>query len=358
MRVLIRADASTTIGAGHVIRCLALAQNLRTRGAAVRFICRPLGGNLIWLLRSKGFPVHELQIEAPKPEAQLSMDVHQCEVSDARGTLRSLHATEFCDWLVVDHYSLNHRWEAMLRPICKRLFVIDDLALKAHDCDLLLNQNPLPDLPARYAGRVPPNCQVLFGPEYALLDPTFAQLRQVAKRKFDVPKTLLVSMGGADKNGATMFVLNAIQEARASHLHVEVVVGSANPDKTTIKQFCVLHGNATYHEQTDQMPKLIAQADVAIGAGGISQWERCCLGLPSIVIAIADIQEETMRSLAEKEACIYLGPANALDIGHLARKVDDLLANEAQRRTMSESGLALVDGHGAERVVRAIHAQS
>jgi len=355
VRVLMRADSSVSIGAGHVARCLTLARYLRSQGSIVSFICRRLPGDLISLIREQGFAVYELEFaHAEGARLCAGIDSEAREREDAAQTLRALSHEDAVDWVIVDHYGLARHWETMLRAKSRNILVIDDLADCRHDCDLLLNQNPLPDLPARYHGRTPSWCKLLTGPTYALLRPQFPELRAVFVRSYGPARRILIAMGGADEQGVTMVVLKTIEDTLAAALELNVVVGQANPHKSQIREFCASKENAIYFEQTDRMPELVAAADIAIGAGGSSQWERCCLGLPSITIAIAHNQEETMQILGENGGCIYLGPADALEPSRLAGAVDELVVNADRRRAMSEFGARLVDGSGAERVANTI----
>jgi UDP-2,4-diacetamido-2,4,6-trideoxy-beta-L-altropyranose hydrolase len=355
VRVFIRADSSVSIGAGHVARCLTLARYLRLQGSIVSFICSRLPGNLISLIRAQGFSVYELEFaNAEGAQSCVGIDSEAREREDATKTLSVLSREGAVDWVIVDHYGLTHRWETMIRSKARNILVIDDLVEDNHDCDLLLNQNPLPDLPARYHGRIPSRCKLLSGSTFALLRPQFAELRAVLVRSYGPPRRILIAMGGADEQGVTMVVLKTIEDTLAAALELNVVVGYANPHKSQIREFCSNSESAIYYEQTDRMPELIAAADIAIGAGGSSQWERCCLGLPSITVAIARNQEETMQILAENGGCMYLGPADALEPSRLEGAIDELVVNADRRRAMSQFGARLVDGSGTERVASTI----
>ena len=178
MRVVFRADASVTIGTGHVMRCLTLAEALRKAGAEVAFVCRELDGNLAGLIEARGFDVHVLPPLEPPTDPLTWTAAHWHE--DAAQTASFLKTR--ADWLVVDHFALEHRWEKEMREHANRLMVIDDLADRVHDCDLLLDQNYLQE-PARYDTLVPAHCRKLLGPAYALLRDEFRRAREAWPRE-------------------------------------------------------------------------------------------------------------------------------------------------------------------------------
>ncbi|MGH8114388.1 MAG: UDP-2,4-diacetamido-2,4,6-trideoxy-beta-L-altropyranose hydrolase, partial [Rhodanobacteraceae bacterium] len=218
MNIVFRADASLDIGTGHVMRSLTLAAALREQGAQCRFVCREHPGNLISRVRQDRFAVTALPMGfalkgasrdgwlLPEHAAWLGADWQ----ADAEATRAELE-TSPPDWLVVDHYGLDSRWERRVRPACKRLMAIDDLADRAHDCDLLLDQTLGRD-EGDYAALVPKHCQLCVGPRYALLRPEFAALRTASLRRRVTParRNLLVAMGGVDRLNATGRVLAAL----------------------------------------------------------------------------------------------------------------------------------------------------
>ncbi|HPZ14727.1 MAG TPA: UDP-2,4-diacetamido-2,4,6-trideoxy-beta-L-altropyranose hydrolase, partial [Bacillota bacterium] len=208
LHIVIRTDASPAIGTGHVMRCLTLANALARKGVGVSFICREHEGNLCDLIEEQGFTVHRL----PAPESSFEADATPAHAAwlgaawqeDARQTgavIRTLGIKP--TWLVVDHYGLDYRWEEALRPLVGRIFVIDDLADRAHDCDLLLDQNLFADMQTRYAGKVPADCRLLLGPEYALLQPIYAELHDRIPPREGPVRRILISFGGADRDNLT-----------------------------------------------------------------------------------------------------------------------------------------------------------
>lgn len=296
MKVAIRADASLAIGSGHVMRCRALAQALQERGAQVDF----------------------------KDESGI----------------------EAADWLVVDHYSLDAAWESRMRQKAAKILAIDDLADRPHDCDVLLDQNWFPDAGQRYAGRVPARCRMLLGPRYALLRPEFSR---TGKRQRDGKvHRVLVSMGGMDPGNETS---KSIQLLKGRGVAVDVAVGEANPHRDEIARQCAQAG-FEFHLQPSNMAQLMAAADLAIGAGGTTTWERCCLGLPTLQVAIAPNQEAPTRALAEAGLVTYAGRSLT---EHALLQV---LGNSEMLKEQSRRVAELVDGLGARRVAAALLASS
>jgi UDP-2,4-diacetamido-2,4,6-trideoxy-beta-L-altropyranose hydrolase len=235
MHIVFRADASIQIGTGHVMRCLTLAQALRERGAQCRFICREHPGNLIDLIRQRGFIVHALrryqdwvvQEKEPLHVGWLGTDWK----ADAEESKVGVGETAI-DWMIVDHYALDRRWEHAMRGYCRHIMVIDDLADRTHDCDLLLDQNlgrKCEDYSALLEGKV----KTLIGPQYALLRPEFLAFRaQSLHRRQNNPQLrhLLITMGGMDKDNAAGQVLATLQAcALPADLRITVVMGLHAP---------------------------------------------------------------------------------------------------------------------------------
>jgi len=193
--IVFRTDAALQIGTGHVMRCLTLAEALAERGAHCRFVCREHSGNLMELIRDRGFDAIGLPVESGRLATEASSDEPIGAHATWLGADWAVDAEQACaalgdmdaDWLIVDHYALDVRWERSLRSRCRRLMVIDDLADRIHDCDLLLDQN-LGREPRDYAGLVPDCSAILVGPRFALLRPEFAALRDYSLNRRVIPK--------------------------------------------------------------------------------------------------------------------------------------------------------------------------
>ena len=338
MRVLIRADASTDIGAGHVMRCVALAEILVARGANVSFICRELPGHYCDWLEQRGFPVSRLDYE----NTDLDADSAQCQAM--------LFRVGTPDWLVVDHYGLGVSWETALRPLTRKIFAIDDNADRVHNCDLLLDQNSVIQQTERYSGLLPPGTQCLFGPRYALLRPEFADARAARHDRNGMVRRVLVCFGGSDPQGHTVATLRALRSHASCLEQIDVVVGLSNRNQAELAAVCAEFPNAVLHCQTDNMPALLAAADLAIGAGGTMNWERACLGLPTLAFGIADNQRQVLTSLIETGYVAGVPNMPSPDETLISAWLKCLLDNPALLRGLSERSATLVDGRGAKRV--------
>ncbi len=342
MRVAIRADAAVAIGTGHVMRCLAIAEALRERGARVVFICREQEGHLCELIEAQDFLVHRLP-RLEQADFDWRFDAEQSRAAFAEAPV---------DWLIVDHYRLDRQWEIAARAYCARVLAIDDLADRAHDCDVLLDQNYCAEMARRYLGLVPSQCRLLLGPDYALLRPEFMLERARLRRRDGTLRRVLVFFGGSDPTNETAKALEGIRQLNRPGLAIDVVVGSSNPHRERIKQLCDGMPDANYHCQVSNMAQLMAQADLALGAGGTTTWERCCLGLPALVSILADNQAALTAAVAEFGASVSLGWFDKLTAESYCHGIESLTAE--QLRGMEQQCLVLVDGKGRSRVVEAM----
>jgi UDP-2,4-diacetamido-2,4,6-trideoxy-beta-L-altropyranose hydrolase len=348
MKVIFRVDSSTLIGIGHLMRCLTLAESLRERGVQARFICREHAGNLIALLQQKAMPVTALPtmaINVPGTIENYAAWLGVRQADDAEQSIAALNG-EKPDWLVVDHYALDIEWEQRVRPHVKKLMAIDDLANRHHDCDALLDQNYYSDGEQRYTALVPSSCQVLLGPSYALLRQEFRSIREHLEPRSHELKSILVFFTAGDDKGETLKAMQGIELFGKAEC-VDVVVGQSNPGNAEIVRKCnELHWG--YHCQVDYMPRLIAQADLIIGAGGSSNWERCALGIPALVTILAENQAPIAQALGQAGIVFNLGWSSNLQAQDYADVLITL--NHDCLAAMSEKALALVDAKGAERM--------
>ncbi|MFO0795676.1 MAG: UDP-2,4-diacetamido-2,4,6-trideoxy-beta-L-altropyranose hydrolase [Candidatus Brocadiaceae bacterium] len=358
--VYFRVDSSIKMGTGHLMRCLTLAEALREKKATVSFICRELLGNICDFIEKQGFKTYRL----PFIQAQHTNDKQSSEHTrwlgisweeDAEQTEAIMvKEGKAIDWLIIDHYALDKRWESFLRPFVKKIMVIDDLADRPHDCDLLLDQNLYENIEIRYNDMVPNHCQKLLGPKYALLRPEFKEARKNLKQRDGMVKRILVFFGGSDPTNETTKALEAIHLLNLSDITIDVVVGVANPHKEQIKQLCATMPKISFYCQVDNIAQLMANADLAIGAGGTVTWERCCLGLPSLVIAIAENQIDIIENLAQHGSIINLGWYVRIKESDISASVENILENPNRIRQMRLKGMRLVDADGTNRVTETL----
>jgi UDP-2,4-diacetamido-2,4,6-trideoxy-beta-L-altropyranose hydrolase len=359
MLVVIRTDSSLIIGSGHVMRCLTLADYLRDKGVDVVFICRVHNGHLCDLIQSQGFPVNRLSMTESIEKSKAGADCSgyaswlgatwQEDAIDTGSILDSFNLE--ADWLIVDHYALDSRWESSLRQSAKNILVIDDIADRQHDCDALLDQNFYTDMGTRYVGKVPSHCRLFLGPRFALLRKEFRQLHQQVKPRSGTVKCLLVFFGGVDFDNYTGRTIRALSEIGVSNLRIDVVIGSQHPYIEQIKAECIQH-KFICHVQTDKMAKLMSIADFAIGAGGSATWERCCLGLPALVLSLADNQTEIAKGLDILGAGQYMDSQCFANIEDMHRVIFDFMQSKNKLESFSKKAYSLVDGLGVDRLYK------
>jgi UDP-2,4-diacetamido-2,4,6-trideoxy-beta-L-altropyranose hydrolase len=349
--IAFRTDATLQIGTGHFMRCLTLAESLKKRGAQIRFTSRNLPAHLQTMLQTKGIEFIALDKNTndfTTDELAHSHWLGCSQTKDAQATLQAL-ADKNWDWLVVDHYALDARWERKLRENVKKVLVIDDLADREHECDVLLDQNYYTDMETRYLGKVPTQCQLLLGAGYALLRDEFQQKREQIKPRSGAVKRILVFFGGVDTDNYTGLAIEVLAAVAFSEIQIDVVIGAGHPYREKIKISCA-DRNFNCHIQTDKMAQLMAEADLAIGAGGSATWERCCLGLPALLIAFADNQIKIVKDLAVLGACFYLETSKTKCTDALQKAVINLLTSQEQLKVISEKAYLLVDGLGVRRL--------
>jgi len=353
LRVAFRADASVTIGTGHVMRCLSLADALRARSADCRFVTRDLPGHLGALIAERGFAVSLL--EAPSGPAPSGPPDHaawagvtwQQDLADTRAVI------DRADWLVVDHYAFDARWQTGLADRVGRIMVIDDFADRPHAAALLLDQN-LGREAADYDGLVPETCRRLTGPRFALLRPEFAAQRKAAMARRSAVRLshLMISMGGTDVADATSTVLRALRRADLpAGLHISVVMGSRAPALAAVRELAAsLPWLTEVLVDVRDMAALMADADLAIGAGGSTTWERCCLGLPGIIVETASNQAGAVAAMESAGAALGTGPLTDPLFGERLLAALERLIDVKDNARISQASAELCDGDGAALV--------
>jgi UDP-2,4-diacetamido-2,4,6-trideoxy-beta-L-altropyranose hydrolase len=351
VKIAIRVDASITMGSGHVMRCLTLADQLVKRGCDCVFITRRQPGDLNLMISEKGYDVHVLRKQARETEQAFEgpQSVHtawldcswQVDAKQTRDVLLEVKP----DLIIVDHYALSKDWETAVNPDSLKLMVIDDLADREHRCSMLLDQNFCRSI-EDYANLVPDSCKCLIGPEYALLRPEFEEAREssLSRRvKFNI-ENILVSMGGVDKDNATASVLDILDSCELpKSCAINVVMGFHSPWLNQVKE------RAEKMQYTTEvlvgigdMAARMADADLSIGAVGGTTWERCALGLPAFVMLLAENQRVNVDSL------VQIGAIQYFDFTSFSSFLENYPALEL--RNMSTVSASLCQGNGAERV--------
>jgi UDP-2,4-diacetamido-2,4,6-trideoxy-beta-L-altropyranose hydrolase len=327
MDIAFRVDASNTIGTGHFMRCLALADAMKPFNINISFICRHLPYYLQKNLAHNGYhfihlnshPYNNIPIET-KYSHWLGVSQKQ----DAIDTVQVLSKNTL-DWLVIDHYALDYRWESAVQNCTGKILVIDDLADRNHNCDLLLDQNLYLDMRIRYRDKVPTNCKLLLGPQYALLRNEFCQIRKSTRLRSGPIRNILIFFGGTDSNNDTGSALMTLINSVGRHLIVDVVIGKQHPFFKEIQLTCK-ENRFTCHIQTNKMAELMSKADLAIGAGGISTYERLYLRLPAILKPI---------SLNQIEPLVYMSKIGLFDIFFTQQELNRKLREVFKRNNVS-----------------------
>lgn len=353
--IVFRTDASLEIGTGHVMRCLTLADALREGGARTLFITRENRGHLVGQIVDGGHEVRVLPQSSKLRTTASDIPAHAQWLGvewgeDAQQT-RQLLADERPAWLVVDHYAIERRWEQALRSTCERLLVMDDLADRPHDCDLLLDPT-LGRTRGDYAEHLAADVRTLLGPKYALLRPQFAAYRNesLARRKEPELRHILIAMGGVDKDNATGRVLDAIQASDLpSQLKLTVVMGPQAPWLSSIQDRASrMRVSTDVRVGVTDMARLMVHSDLAIGAAGGTSWERCCMGLPTLILSLAENQKKMTQTLQDAGAAIAFNSITEL-VNHIEMLFTEreCLIDLAQ---LISAAAQVADGLGSQRV--------
>lgn len=346
LEVLIRTDASFEIGTGHVMRCLTLANILSEYGAAVSFICRELPGNMCCFIENKGYIVYRLKQNKREEIEQITPHSHWLTVNwetDVLETIHLLKSQNKFDWLIIDHYALDEKWETKIKPFTKKIMVIDDLADRRHECDILLDQNYYFNKEFRYESLVPKHCKRYLGPEYTLLRHEF--IMQDRKIHSGSIKRLLIYFGGTDSTNETKKAIESLLLLKKNDIKVDVIVGKNNRFYKDIQTLCKQYSFLNYHLNVSNMANLVNAADLAIGACGTTTWERLYLGLPTIVVSVAENQKLIAETLGEINVIKYLGTNDSVKKKDIALALKNFVQNPAILIEMSESCLKIMGEH-------------
>jgi UDP-2,4-diacetamido-2,4,6-trideoxy-beta-L-altropyranose hydrolase len=338
-RVLFRCDSGAATGMGHLMRSMALARQFAERGAEIAFVCRDVPGALLALPKQAGYALNVLSREDASP------------VTDATDTQQFASHWE-ADLVVVDHYGLDARWETTLRRTAGRLLAIDDVADRPHACDWLLDQNDCWPSARRYERWVPAQCQQLLGPRFALVQPEFLAARERCAPRDGQLRRIVMFFSGSDEGNETAKALQGLAMLDNPGWDVDVVIGAAHPDPSGIEATCGWHG-WRFHQQIAYMADLLSVADLCVGSAGSASWERCVLGVPALVVELADNQREVIAALTERGCVRSLGEARHVSADDYAEGLRALHADAL--RSMSQAAWDWVDGKGAARVVDAIN---
>lgn len=355
-RVVFRVDASHSFGHGHVIRCLTLASALRRQGAETLFVCREHDGHLCDLIAEVGFDVAPLK--APETgfdgndglEHGLWLGTKWQE--DAEQTRAAMSGT--ASWIIADHYAIDWRWERALRNMTDHVFVIDDLADRDHECDVLLDQNLVRDMSQRYLDRVPVSCELLLGPKYALLHPIYKEFHEAVLPLKPFGRRVLLFLGGGDKDEPVGVVLEALSKLPDTKkvLHIDLVFPRGYDLSARLCEIIDSNAAVHVHKSLPTLAPLVAKADWAIGGGGTTNWELLCLGVPTLVWSRAENQRAIAQELHERGLVRWMGHGSEVTHETIHREVIRLQEDGFAGKLANWSRLCLaeVDGRGVDRV--------
>ena len=332
--VFFRADASSLIGSGHVMRCLTLAHRLRKeQDAKVVFIMRKLSGNLIDVVRKQGFDVLVL----PPADQDYELEDYDLWLTvpmevDAKQTIEVLqyylqeHCCDVADRLIVDSYALDEQWEQALHPYCREIMVIDDLANRRHDCDILLDQNFYLNKDVRYVGLVPEHCKMLLGPDHALLREEFYEAKKHLRKRDGNIKNILVFYGGSDLTNETEKAIKALVQLHDEgyNFTADIITGVSNSRREKIEKICSKYHFFHYYCQVSNMAEFMNKADLMLGAGGATTWERLYMELPTLVTAVAENQIQGCEDCCKAGMINYLGKAASVTVGIIKEAIKQM----------------------------------
>ncbi|TLP42093.1 UDP-2,4-diacetamido-2,4,6-trideoxy-beta-L-altropyranose hydrolase [Cohaesibacter sp. CAU 1516] len=359
--IVFRVDASLEIGTGHVVRCMVLARKLRSCGVDCHFVCKNLPGNIADSIIDNGFtcrliePVSDVFSEIDEladlpPHAAW---LHGSQGQDAYSFLEAIK-DRYPDWIIVDHYGLDYRWEMLVRSSCGNIMVIDDLADRKHDCNILLDQNFFSESEERYSGLVPSESRLMVGPRFALLTESFeashSRLLPYAER-FEKGH-IVVFFGGVDLINQTTVACRTLLKNFMHPYKVDVIVGRKNPH---IHEIEATIGNAEHidlHVQVRNMEHFLERAFLYVGAIGTTTWERCACHLPGLVCSVAGNQKKVAVAVRDYGSHIYLGHYTDMSPEIFERELVHLLPDFNRLRTLSERSSELVDAQGCSRVAK------
>jgi UDP-2,4-diacetamido-2,4,6-trideoxy-beta-L-altropyranose hydrolase len=328
------------IATGHVMRCLALAQAWQDSGGQVVFAMAESTPAIDELLRVEGMGVVQLQVSPSSVE----------DARDVSALARDRHAI----WAVVDGYRFDSEYQRNLKNAGLKLLFVDDLGQCEHYCaDLVLNQNAHAS-ESMYQGREV-HTKLLLGPRFAMLRRNFARWRKWRREVTPNGRKVLVTMGGSDPDNFTVVVLESLRKVKIDGLEVVVVLGGSNPHAGFAKQVASQSSAIRILKNASNMPELMAWADVAVAAAGSTCGEMCLLGLPALLIDLAENQTPVARELGRTGVAIHLGSSKEVTASQIAEEVQSLLLSTELRSSLSHRSSELVDGEGAERVVAAVY---
>ena len=357
INIVFRADASPKLATGHIMRCLTLAKALKREKPEtnIYFICNQLPSSIKQRIVDQGHQLLTLACDVDQPSWHQDLDIEACK--------SVIEKIEHIELIIVDHYLLDIKWENAFVSYCEQLCVIDDLANRPHHADFLLDQTFNRDS-QDYLPWLSPNCQLLLGQRYMLLRDEFVKHRSIAERKrqqYQKIKQILVNFGGIDQHNMSSQIIEILalfvrqkQDQQGEALTVNLIASSNFPHLKDIKTLAQTYCWLNLHIDCNNMAELMLDADIAIGANGSSAWERCCLGLPSLTVTLAENQQLIDQTLAHKGATISLGHYQKIEHQQVVTELNRLEQSTELYQNMVKSAFSCCDGTGAQQTAKTL----
>jgi len=350
--LFVRVDAGIEIGDGHFLRCLTLADRLKNKNNQIIFISNKLPKHFIEKIKRSNFKIYKINgythIQEEKLGKKIKKQLINNDLIETKKIIEKYKNST--NWLIIDHYGIDYVWEKNVCTNIEKIIVIDDLANRKHECDILIDHNFYENMQKRYTKLIPNYCKQFIGPKFTLLRPEFYNARKNLKRQKQF-KRILISFGGSDPSNETKKAILAIEDLEKKY-KIDVIVGTNNPNKKQIMKLCSKISFCNFYEQVENMSKYMKRADLAIGAGGTSTWERCCLGLPTIVTILSKDQKKIAEDLSKIGCVINLGVAEKTTKSDYVRALNEIDLKKLEE--ISKKCLVLVDGKGVKRTVNKI----
>ena len=335
--IVFRADANVEIGTGHLMRCLTLADKLQFNNLNSLFIISKKSVGFINFIKKRGYTVHVIECSHNHSDTVLYFKKTRIKPS----------------WLVIDHYNINIEWETAVKPYVSNILVIDDLANRSHDCDAILNPNLHSDFTI-YDGLISQNCKKFIGPRFSLLGNQYQQFQNLNKNISDDIFHIAIFMGGGDFFNITEHLIDHFfsyfEYLKGREIHIDVIIGSQHPNKKSIEDKCKKIPYISLYVDTPNMAQILSKVDLCVGAGGGAALERCCLGIPSIVLTFADNQIRGVEALVNSGAVLFGGDYRQRDWKNLFKEAVLKIQSSTVRQSLSSKALSIVDGKGSDRV--------
>ena len=349
--LIFRVDSSNVIGSGRFMRCYNLALELKHFNTT--FICRYLNNEQRKLLEDKKIRLLINQTKSDQIYSDLYLNwLGVTQEIDAIDTIENINSLENII-LIVDSYSLSETWLNLINPLTIKTIVIDDLANRNFNCDMLIDHNYFKNYEYRYHNLVNENAIKLLGPKYSLISKSLVKFKK-EKPFFNHLNSILIYFGASDNYNLTLFTLDALLESKYKKLDFKIILRSDHKNFSQIEQLSNNLNNIELFSFTADIGDFFKKCDLAIGAGGTTTWERILVGIPSLIVTIAENQNKFIKDLKEDKFIYYLGNFSTLKKRDIIKKIDYLVKNKSDVAKNINRGQILVDGKGISRVKESI----